>query len=251
MKRRRKTITAGALVKIVEYIPQFPRDTPQVRQAKHKTTAAAQKALNHKTAQGRLEEKLAANFSNRDYFVTFTYRPDEEPASRRDAIKHRARYIRRLKSVRSRRGQPLRWIFALENRHGEGRYHFHAVINSVGGEADLEEIISLWDHGRVHISRLFDDAHDSGSDFNTWLQLARYMTKERPEDGPDVTPNGAQLYGCSRNLRKPIVVTEWIEKQQRVVIPQGAVSIERSEVETEFSTFNYYRYMTEPLKPAK
>lgn len=250
MKRRRKTVIAGPLVKVVEYTPQMPRDKGMTRSARRKATAEAQKALNHRTAQGRLEEKLAANFSSRDYFATFTYRPGEEPATRKAAKEHRAQYIRRLRDARKHRRQPLKWIFALENKHGEGRYHFHAVINSTGGEADIEEIISLWEHGTVHIERLFNDAHDSGEDFNTWLQVARYMTKERPEDGPDTTPNGAQLYSCSRNLRRPFVFTEWIDSREHVEIPRGAVAVERSEIETEFSTFNYYRYMKEPLKPA-
>lgn len=251
MKRRRKTVIAGNLVKIVEYTPPMPRDNQQTRSARHRATTAARKALNHRTAQGRLEAKLAANFSSQDYFITFTYRPGAEPATRKEALKNKVRFINRLRAARSCRREPLRWIMALENKHGAGRYHFHAVINAIGGESDREEIISLWDYGEAHIERLFNPAHDSGEDFNTWLQLARYMTKERPEDGPDTTPNGAQLYSCSRNLKKPIVITEWIEPGERVTIPAGAVAVERTETETEYSTFNYYKYMTAPIKPAK
>ena len=248
MKRRRKTIIAGNLVKIVEYPPPMPRDNQQTRSARHRTTTAAQQALNFRTAQGKLETKLAANFSSQDYFITFTYRQGEEPATRKEAAKHKAQYIRRLRNARSRRAQPLCWIFALENKHGDGRYHFHAVINAAGGENDQEEIISLWDHGGVHIEQLFNAQHDNGETFNTWIQLARYMTKERPEEGPDTTPNGAQLYSCSRNLKKPTVITEWIDAGSPVEIPPGAVGVEKTEAVNEFSTFMYYKYMTEPLK---
>lgn len=250
MKRRRKTIIAGNLVKIVEYTPPMPRDSQLIRSARHKTTTEAQKALNHRTAQGKLETKLAANFSSQDYFITLSYRPGEEPANRREAAKHRAIFTRRLRSARNRRGQQLRWILALENKHGEGRYHYHAVINSTGTEIDREEIISLWEYGEAHIEQLFNGQHDKGEDFNTWMQLARYMTKERPEDGPDTTPNGAQLFSCSRNLKRPIVLTEWIEAGQRVEIPPGAVAVEKTEASTEFCTFNYYKYLTEPIKAA-
>lgn len=251
MKRKRKTVIAGPLVKIVEYTPPLPRDNQITRNARHKATTEARKALNHRTAQGKLEAKLATNFSSRDYFITFTYRPGAEPATRKEAAKHKRRFIRRLRDARSHRGQPLRWIMALENKHGAGRYHFHAVINAAGGDIDREEIISLWEYGEAHIEQLFNPAHDSGEDFNTWLQVARYMTKERPEGGPDTTPNGAQLYSCSRNLRQPIIITEWIEAGERVQIPAGAVAIERTESDTEFSTFNYYKYMTAPIKPAQ
>ena len=259
MKRRRKTIIAGpppgqpdagSLVKIVEYTPPMPRDNQQTRTARHRATSAAQRVLNHRTAQGKLETKLACNFSSRDYFITFNYTPGQEPATRKEANRHKRQYLRRLRTARSRRGQPLRWIMALENKHGEGRYHFHAVINSTGGDADAEEIISLWEYGKVHIARLFDAGHDSGADFNTWLQVAVYMTKERPEDGPDITPNGAQIYGCSRNLAKPIVITEWIDSGERVTIPPGAVAVEHEARQNDFSSYEYYRYMTEPLKGA-
>lgn len=250
MKRKRKTVIAGPLVKIVEYTPPLPRDDQQTRRARHKTTTEARKALNYRNAQGRLEAKLATNFSSRDYFITFTYRPGAEPATRKEAARHKARFIRRLRDARSNRGQPLLWIMALENKHGDGRYHFHAIINATGGEIDREEIISLWEYGEAHIEQLFNPAHDSGEDFNTWLQVARYMTKERPEDGPDTTPNGAQLYNCSRNLKKPIVITEWIEAGDHVQIPAGAIGAEHTETGTDFWTFNYYRYMTAPIKPA-
>ena len=250
MKRRRKTIIAGNLVKIVEYTPPMPRDSQQARSARRKTTTEAQKALNYRTAQGKLETKLAANFSSQDYFITFTYRPGEEPATRSEAARHKAQYVRRLRNARSRRAQPLRWIIALENKHGDGRYHFHAVINSTGTEIDREEIVSLWDHGEAHIEQLFNTQHDTGEDFNTWMQLAKYMTKERPEDGPDTTPNGAQLYNCSRNLKRPIVLTEWIEAGSIVEIPPEAVGVEKTEAINEFSTFRYVKYMTAPLKAA-
>ena len=250
MKRRRKTIIAGNLVKIVEYTPPMPRDGLQIRNARRKATTEAQKALNHRTAQGKLESKLAANFSSDDYFITLSYRPGEEPATRREAAKHRAIFTRRLRTARSRRGQPLRWILALENKHGEGRYHYHAVINSTGADIDREEICSLWEYGEAHIEQLFNSQHNTGEDFNTWMQLARYMTKERPEDGPDTTPNGAQLFSCSRNLKHPIIITEWIDAGTRVEIPPGAVAVERTEASTEFSTFNYYKYLTEPIRAA-
>ena len=106
-------------------------------------------------------------------------------------------------------------------------------------------------HGNVKLSRLFDPYHDCGEDLNTWLSVAKYLTKERPEDGPDVTPNGAQLYSCSRNLKKPIVISEWVEDADRVEIPSTACGVEYSESHTEYSTFRYYKYMIVPLKGAK
>lgn len=243
MKKRRKTIYAGTLVKVVEYTPPMPRDTPQQRAAKHKATTAAQKLLNYRTAQGKLEVKLAANFTAKDYFCTFTYAPGQEPRSRAEANSHKAQFVRRFRAQRKKRGQVLKWVFAVEHKHGEGRWHLHAVLNAAAGPLDIDEIKSLWPFGYVDVSRLFDSEHR----FNTWLDVARYMTKERPEDGKDTTPVGAQIYSCSRNLTPPRVITEWIEDGAPLVIPAGAFVYDRNETENEYSRYKYIKYMTAPL----
>ena len=251
MKLRRKTIIAGSLVKIVEYTPAFPWDSPRARSAKQRTTRAAQKVLNHKTAQGRLETKLAANFTVNDFFVTFTFREDTAPTNRKEANRYKDKYLRRLRTAYRKRGVPLRWIFALERLHGKGRYHFHAVIGSTGSRQDAEEIISLWDYGEVHLEQLFNAKHDNGDEFNSWLQVAVYMTKERPEDGKDTTPVGAQIYSCSRNLIPPVVLPSvWVDEAGPLVIPKGAVGIQSETKENEFGRFHYVSYMTKPLRSA-
>lgn len=243
MKKRRKTIYAGNLVKVVEYTPPMPRDTPQQRAAKHKATTEAQKLLNHRTAQGKLEVKLAANFTRQDYFCTFTYAPGQEPRSRKEANQHKAQYVRRVRAQRGRRGQVMKWVFSVENKHGEGRYHLHAVINSADPRLDFEELRNLWPYGHVEISRLFDSKHA----FSTWLDVARYMTKERPEDGRDCTPVGAQIYSCSRNFTPPRIETEWIDEGVPLDVPPGAFNVELTEKVNEYGRFKYLRYMTEPL----
>ena len=243
MKKRRKTIYAGSLVKVVEYLPPMPRDTPQRRAAKHKATTAAQQLLNYRTAQGKLELKLAANFTAKDYFCTFTYAPGQEPRSRSEANRHKAQFVRRLRYQRAKRGQVLKWFFSVENKHGEGRFHLHAVINASCWPLDIEEIKSLWPFGYVDMSRLFDSEHR----FASWLDVARYMTKERPEDGKDETPVGAQIYSCSRNLTPPRIVTEWVDDSSQPTIPVGAIVLESAEAVNEYSRYRYIKYLTAPL----
>lgn len=243
MKKKRKTIYAGSLVKVVEYTPPMPRDTAKQRAVKHKDTTAAQKRLNYRTAQGRLEVKLAANFTGRDYFCTFTYEPGREPCSRKEANHHKAQYVRKVRNQRRKRGQDIKWIFSVENKHGFGRYHLHAVISSADPHLDFDELRSLWPYGHVETTCLFDSDHK----FNTWLDVARYMTKERPEDGKDCTPVGAQIYSCSRNLIPPRIETEWIADSSPLNMPLGAYVIEREETENEYSRYKYVKYMTAPL----
>lgn len=86
MAKRKKTIVAGDLIKTVIYTAPEPRDGPRVRAAKSRITSAAQKAMNDKTARGRLEMSIAANFKRHDLFLTLTYRLKDLPAKRAGAV---------------------------------------------------------------------------------------------------------------------------------------------------------------------
>lgn len=60
MAKRKKTIIAGPIVKTIIYTAPEPQDGKRARAEKSKMTSAAQKAMNDKTARGRLEMLLAA-----------------------------------------------------------------------------------------------------------------------------------------------------------------------------------------------
>ena len=55
MAKRKKTITAGRLVKTILYTAPEPRDTERARAEKSHMTAAAQQRMNDKAARGKLE----------------------------------------------------------------------------------------------------------------------------------------------------------------------------------------------------
>ena len=223
MKKRRKTIYAGNLVKVVEYTPPMPRDTPQQRAAKHKATTEAQKRLNYRTAQGKLEVKLAANFTARDYFCTFTYAPGREPRSRKEANQHKAQYVRKVRAQRGKRGQVIKWVFTVENKHGEGRYHLHAVISSADPSLDFDELRSLWPYGHV------------------FLKKTKNLMREKEQVVHEIL-NSNELNKYSRED-----ITEWIDEGAPLDVPPGAFIIERAEVVNEYSRYRYLKYMTEPL----
>ena len=54
MAKRKKTIIAGSIVKTILYTAPEPRDGERTRAEKSRMTSAAQKAMNDKTARGRL-----------------------------------------------------------------------------------------------------------------------------------------------------------------------------------------------------
>lgn len=85
MKKRKRVVRAGNLVWATICTPPAPNDPEHVRAAKSRATTAARKALNQKAACRRLEMLLATNFTPRDFHLILTYRPDDLPATRKEA----------------------------------------------------------------------------------------------------------------------------------------------------------------------
>ena len=97
------------------------------------------------------------------------------------------------------------------------------IINATEFNKDLEDIKSLWEPcGHVDVRILFDKKHRD----STWFSVARYLTKERPEDGQDITPVGARAYTCSKNLVHPKPSYRIIDDSERAKLPKGAELID-------------------------
>lgn len=239
-KRKRITIRAGNCTEIIEYTPANSHDAPRQRAAKSRASSEARKRKNAAMSRRNLKMRLAANFTpGRDYFCTLTFEAGTEPRNRPDCEAAAGRFIRRLRDVRRRRGQALKWIYAVEHRHGSGRWHIHFVINAAAGwRADLEELESLWELGTVQLSQLFTGKHRK----TAWTDLARYLSKERPEDDPERGKVGTHTYHCSHGLTGPAVTSEWVQCSELPPLPAAAVCIEREERQTEYSVFIHLSY---------
>lgn len=239
-KKYRTTISVPNCVEIIEYTPVNSHDTPRQRAAKSKTTSEARKRKNAALSRRNLKFRLAANFHpGRDYFCTLTFAPGAEPRNRAAVEAAARRFIRRLRDIRRRRGEALIWLYTAEHRHGAGRWHIHIVLNAATlYRCDLEEIESLWGLGAVQMSRLFTGKHRK----TTWGDLARYMSKERPENDPERAKVGTHTYHCSRNLRQPIVDGGWVHSSDRAEAPANAVNVEREEYQSEYTAFLFLSY---------
>ena len=128
MAKIKKTIRAGSLVKTVLYTAPEPRDGPQARTEKSKATTAARKRINDKTAKGRLEMLLAANFGPRDEFVTLTYDNEHLPKNRAEAEKHLRKYIKRLRDYWKKRGKRLCYVYVCHHLLLYPRTYSHLLI---------------------------------------------------------------------------------------------------------------------------
>lgn len=234
MAKRKKTITAGNIVKTILYTAPEPRDGERARAAKSRMTTAAQKAMNDKTARGRLEMLMAANFESRDLFVTLTYRDEDLPTKRDGAVKNVRKFLKQLREHRKARGQELKYIYTTEGKHGEHRIHHHLVINAT--ERDAETIRSLWTYGEV-----MDLEYIRDRDYET---LALYMTKESLEG----RPVGAQMWTRSKNLEKPKVETCFVSDDTALTVPPGCFVLEREEKVNEYGSYSYIKYRVPPWR---
>lgn len=228
MAKRKKTITAGCIVKTILYTAPEPRDGARARAEKSRMTTAAQKAMNDKTARGRLEMLLAANFVGKDLFVTLTYRNADLPEKRAGAVKNVRKFLRQLRAHRKARGQELKYVYTTEEKHGEARLHHHLIINAT--ERDIETIRSLWKYGDI-----IDLEYVRDRDYET---LALYLTKESVEG----RPVGAQMWTRSKNLKEPKVETCFVPDDTALAVPIGCHILEREEKVTEYGSYSYIKY---------
>lgn len=235
MAKRKKTITAGRIVKTILYTAPEPRDGVRARAEKSRLTTAAQKAMNDKTARSKLEMLLAANFTRRDLFITLTYRDSALPAKRAAAVELVRQFITNLRKYRVARGQALRYVYTTEEKHGEARLHHHLVINGTG--RDIEVIRSLWPYGDIVDIEQIDESD--------YAALAMYLTKESVEG----RPVGAQMWTRSRNLKKPVVETCFVPEDTTLAVPPGCDTLELKEERTEWGSYSYIKYRLPQPRP--
>ena len=234
MAKKIKTIEAGPLRKVILYTAPEPHDGPRARAQKSRVTSKTQKAANDKTSRGRLELVMAANFTTQDLFLTLTFRDGCLPKTRAEARKLFRKFMRALRSYRKAHGQELKYVYTIEDKHGEGRVHIHMVINSTG--KDLEIIRSLWVYG--------DQIEAEYVSTRGYETLAGYITKERQTE----RPVGAQLWSGSKNLKKPIVKTRYVPNDTTLEPPLNAHILEKYEERLEFGHYCYYKYYLFPCK---
>lgn len=192
-------------------------------------------------AYQKLELLLYANFGLRDLYITFTYAPQYLPRNREEARKRMQAFWRRLRKLRKDAGKDLKYIYVTEHKHGDGRWHHHAVVNASGEDYDL--IRELWGQGSVSFTPLRIDREKN------FESLARYFCKEQRDKV------GERLWSCSRNLKKPERDTVRVPNDTRIGVPKrAAITFELDERQTIYGRFQYVKYLAAgwgtTMKPA-
>ncbi len=235
------TIQAGRITLQTIYTPPTNRDTPNERRERKNASTAARQLINDKRAKKKLELLLAANFDQRDSFVTLTYDDDHLTSRRSEAIRCVQRFIRRLRDSLRRQGRELRYIYTTEEKHGDGRLHHHLVMNLTARDGDL--VRSLWAYGKVfEIKRL---ERDSLGMVN-YAAIAEYMAKESVEG----RPVGARMWTCSRNLHRPARRTEWVSESAALAVPSGCFKLAEASRWGLWGGYQYLEYYNPHFKRA-
>ena len=227
MAKAIKHIRAGLLnIEVIGKVPE--REGKRRRAGRYQTTCAAKQFYNDKCSWRELELQIAQNFGRKDMVVTLTYDVEHLPSSKSEAQKLIRKFLRRLREIRKRRGEPLFYIYVTEGFHGldpddrfgqdtaleDKRLHHHLVING----RDAEELRSLWCYG---------DLRAEPVDIHYYRELAKYLTKEAREFGR--AKPGERTWCASRNLKKYEV--EYIE------IPVDSVTLSAPEGAIDYTQF--------------
>lgn len=242
MAKQKKIIVAGPLRAEVLYSVADRRQPDQQRAARIRASSEAQRLLNMKHSRLKLEFLLAANFTHKDLFVTLSFGEDTLPKTR-EAVRRSVRsFFRDLRYQRRKRDLPaLRYVYAIENKHGDARFHVHIVLDGTGPR-DLEDIASLWTLGGADVERLGSHFWDDNSGTVSFEKLSRYMCKERNDPGCV----GARGWIPSKNLERPAVSSQRVPDSVQLDPPAGAVLLERRAEVNGFGEFYFLKYTTPP-----
>lgn len=222
----KRIITAGPLVMEAVYPASSLRDGPRVRQGKRSLSSRAKQRMNFIYAWQKLKLLIAANFGPGDIFGTLTYSDDFLPPGRREVMRDISSFTKRLRKARM--GVEFRYIYVIEHKHDEGRWHVHILINASGD--DYELIRRTWGRGNVEFRKIRVDQEKN------YETLAKYLCKEQ-RDRP-----GLRLWSGSRNLRKPERDCFRVEADEPLRPPPKGKALLMAE-ETVVSPYGKFRYI--------
>lgn len=224
---------AGPLVKECRSIrPRLSKnDTPYERTEKNKILRPAGDSSVCRSRVDRLELRLALfGYEGRVYTLTF----DAEPKSWKDVRKYWRSFLRRLKL---QRGEAFDYVYLVEGKHGDHRYHIHLVLRDT--DFSPQEVSELWRFGYASHEPLLRHSKD------TYRRLSKYMNKEA-NDGVRI-PVGARTWVCSKSLTAKLPPTELFRSDDgSIAIPANVRCSGRYRTENEFGAYNYAWYIEPP-----
>lgn len=223
---------AGPLVKECRYQRPTPsrNDPPSVQREKGKILRLVRDSSFRRTPVDRLELMLAL-FGWRSSVYCLTFDEDHLPGSFQEV---RRIWRNFLGAMRRWRKQAFDYIYVIEGKHGDHRYHIHLVLRD--WDFSPAEVRFLWPGGHVDDQPLLLSQNDS------FRRTARYFCKERT-DGV-VFPVGVRTWVASRSLYRQLPAPEkaWV-KRGDIQVPPEAGWREEGAVRNPFGAYRYAAYI--------
>lgn len=223
---------AGPLVKECRYRrPTLSKaDLPNVRREKNEILHLLRNSSFRRTPVDRLELMLALfGYHGRVYCLTF-----EEDHLPPDFQSVRRIWRNFLNAMKRWHKSPSDYIYAIEGKHGDHRYHIHLVLR----DEDFmpAEVRLLWPGGHVEHEPLLLSKADN------YRRTARYLTKERT-DGV-VLPIGSRTWVASRSLYAKLPPPQKLAvKSGRISIPSSCRRLGQEAKSNPFGEYRYAAYM--------
>lgn len=221
---------AGLLVKECRYRrPQLRKgDLPSVRREKNEIVRLIRDSSFRRTPTDRLELMLAL-MGRRASTYELTYAPDHVPDTFAGVRRDWRNFLRAMKRWR---GESFDYIYCIEGKHGDHRYHIHLVLRD--RDFSPAEVGFLWPGGGERLGAPLLLGPD-----DSFRRMARYLTKERT-DGVTV-PIGSRTWVASRSLYPQLEPPEIFRAETgEIAVPAGAV---RMVEDRKWNPFGEYRYI--------
>ncbi|MCI8680154.1 MAG: hypothetical protein HFF81_05115 [Oscillospiraceae bacterium] len=220
---------AGPLVKECRSIrPRIASsDTVYERTEKNKILRPPRDSSVCRTRVDRLELRLAL-FGDEGSVYALTFDREHEPSSFQDVRRAWRSFLYRLKKWRNR---PFDYVYLIEGRHGDRRYHIHLVLRD--SDFSPAEVRYLWKFG-VDV----DDQPLLRHPRDTYRRTAKYFNKEAT-DGITI-PISSRTWVCSRSLIRKLPPAEcWRDTSGDIPIPPDARCHGTYNVSNAFGEYRY------------
>lgn len=225
---------AGPLVKECRALrPRLSaNDTPYERTEKNKILRPPRDSSVCRTRVDRLELRLA-EFGLDGWVYSLTFDEDHLPEQFRDVRGKSWRSFHRL--LRLWVGRPFDYVYLIEGRHGDHRYHIHIVLRY--SEFPPAVIRHLWRFG-VDV----DDEPLLKGPYDTYRRTAKYFCKEAT-DGIQI-PIGARTWVASKTLNAKLPPVEVFRADSGLIeIPKDIRVSGGNTVVNAFGRYHYTWYI--------
>lgn len=224
---------AGPLVKECRALrPRLTaNDTPYERTEKNKILRPPRDSSVCRSRVDRLELRLALfGFEGSVYALTFD--SEHEPKKFKEVRKAWRSFLRRLKLWRK---QPFDYVYLIEGKHGDHRFHIHLVLRD--SDFSPAEVRHLWKFGEN-----VDDEPLLLGPYDSYRRTAKYFNKEAT-DGITI-PISARTWVASKTLNAKLPPLElWRDTSGTIYIPDDVRVSGANTVINEFGRYHYTWYI--------